>query len=48
MKTLKIILILVLFFTALTSCTEQALNEDTVLEAPPGGSIINTGGDFDN
>ena len=31
MKSLKITLILALFFASLTSCTEQDLNEDDVL-----------------
>ncbi|MFG6687253.1 hypothetical protein ACGK9U_11760 [Mariniflexile sp. HNIBRBA6329] len=31
MKTLKITLIVALFFASLTSCTKQDLNEDDVL-----------------
>lgn len=48
MKTLKITLIVALFFAALTSCTKQDLNEDDVLVAPTTQSTVFTGGDVDN
>ena len=43
MKTLKITLILALFFASLTSCTKQDLNEDDVLINTDTQSVF-TGG----
>lgn len=47
MKTLKITLIVTLFFASLTSCTKQDLNEDDVLISPEVVAPI-TGGIIDN
>ncbi|MBJ6367760.1 hypothetical protein [Snuella sedimenti] len=43
MKTLKVILVLALVFTAFTSCTKQDLNEDDVLTDT---TVQYTGGDI--
>ena len=47
MKALKITLIVALFFTALTSCTKQDLNEDDVLVSPETQTTVYIGGDID-
>lgn len=44
MKTLKITLILALFFASLTSCTKQDLNEDDVLQSPETEEALFIGG----
>ena len=46
MKTLKITLIVALFFATLSSCTKQELTEDDVLIGPPSTTQF-TGGDVD-
>ena len=43
MKTLKITLILALFFASLTSCTKQDLNEDDVLLNQDTQSVYRNG-----
>ncbi|WP_242131367.1 hypothetical protein [Aestuariivivens marinum] len=43
MKALKLILLVTVFFTALTSCTKQDLNEDDVLLAPNTTLIVGDG-----
>ncbi|GAA4939769.1 hypothetical protein GCM10023314_10640 [Algibacter agarivorans] len=43
MKTLKITLILALFFASLTSCTKQDLNEDDVLLNTDTQSLLKDG-----
>jgi hypothetical protein len=47
MKTLKITLILALFFVALTSCTKQDLTEDDI-QVVPDTEIPGTGGGIDD
>ena len=44
MKTLKITLIVALFFASITSCTKQDLNEDDVLQTPEVQETPYTGG----
>ena len=44
MKALKLILLVTVFFTALTSCTKQDLNEDDVLKSPETFEVPYTGG----
>jgi predicted small lipoprotein YifL len=48
MKTLKITLILALFFISLTSCTKQDLNDDDVQVAPDSQVVSSTGGGIDD
>ncbi|WP_157515077.1 hypothetical protein [Gaetbulibacter saemankumensis] len=43
MKALKIVLVLAVVLTALTSCTKQDLNEDDVLNAPDTTLIVGDG-----
>tara|TARA_R110000868_G_scaffold89492_3_gene249119 strand:- start:27020 stop:27184 length:165 start_codon:yes stop_codon:yes gene_type:complete len=47
MKTLKITLILAVLFATFTSCTQQDLNEDTVLVTPANDTTAFTGGIID-
>ena len=47
MKTLKITLILTLFFAVLSSCTKQDLNEDDVLRKKKVPTLITGGGIHD-
>ena len=48
MKALKITLILAVIFATFTSCTEQDLNENDVLEAPETNETYFTGGGIDD
>ena len=43
MKALKIVLVLAVVLTALTSCTKQDLNEDDVLREPDTTLIVGDG-----
>jgi len=47
MKTIKITLLLALLFAGFTSCTEQELNDDTMLTQEESSSQYDTGGDID-
>ena len=47
MKTLKITLIVAVFFATFTSCTKQDLGEDDVLRTPETETAFFTGGDVD-
>jgi len=47
MKTIKITLLLAVLFTGFTSCTEQELNDDTMLSQEESASTYYTGGDVD-
>ena len=47
MKALKITFLLALFVTVFTSCTEQDLNDDSLL-AQDQTESTNTGGDVDD
>ncbi|WP_298551659.1 hypothetical protein [uncultured Algibacter sp.] len=40
MKTLKITLIVALFFASLTSCTKQELTEDDIQVAPDKNVVV--------
>ena len=44
MKTLKITLLVALFFASITSCTKQDLNEDDIQIAPKTENTLFTGG----
>jgi len=44
MKSLKITLIVALFFASITSCTKQDLNEDDIQVAPDQLEVPFTGG----
>jgi len=48
MKTIKITLLLALLFAGFTSCTEQELNDDTMLLEETSHSEYDTGGDIDD
>jgi len=48
MKTIKITLLLALLFAGFTSCTEQELNDDTMLSSETSHSEYDTGGDIDD
>jgi len=55
MKTIKITLLLALLFAGFTSCTEQELNDDTILtqeesarKLPFQSVASDTGGDIDD
>ena len=48
MKSLKITLIITLFFAALTSCTKQDLNEDDLQVGPELETTFFTGGQADD
>ncbi|WJJ97415.1 hypothetical protein [Algibacter luteus] len=48
MKTLKITLILALFFVSLTSCTKQDLTEDDIQVTPDNEVVSYTGGGIDD
>jgi hypothetical protein len=48
MKFLKITLLVAILSTVFTSCTEEELNDDTVLVQQESTSTYYTGGDVDD
>lgn len=47
MKTLKITLLVALFFASITSCTKQDLNEDDIQRSVETETTVYTGGNAD-
>lgn len=49
MKSLKITLLVALFFASITSCTKQDLTEDDIQVSPDKSEIVSyTGGEADD